>query len=100
MIKVNVLFRFRADRDPEEVRTWWMNDHGKIALRNLGMFRTCKPLVGAIERTTRGGLGYDGGGGVVQGSRDLPADDGEPEWEALEDDGPNGLDMTSLMGGS
>ena len=22
-----------------------------------------------------------------------------PEWKALEDDGPNGLDMTTLMGG-
>ena len=60
MVKVIFLFRFRADRDPEDVRRWWLNDHGAIT----------------YERTMA-----------------------SPEWKALEEDGPSGLDMTSLMGG-
>ena len=55
MVKVIFLFRFRADRDPEEVRTWWLNDHGKIALRNLGMLRYVQNhFVGAIDEAHAG----------------------------------------------
>jgi hypothetical protein len=33
MVKVIFLFRFRADRDPEDVRNWWLNEHSVIARR-------------------------------------------------------------------
>ena len=102
MVKVIFLFRFRADRDPEEVRTWCLNDHGKIALRNLGMLRYVQNhFVGAIDEAHAGaGPGYDGCVEVWFKDREAYEQTmASPEWRALEDDGPNGLDMTSLMGG-
>ncbi len=102
MVKVIFLFRFRADRDPEDVRRWWLNEHGAIALRNLGMKRYVQNhFVGAIDAAHAGaGLAYDGC--VEVWFDDLEAYKRtmtSPEWKALEEDGPNGLDMTSLMGG-
>ena len=39
MVKVIFLMKFRKDLDPEDVRNWWRNDHGALALRNMGMRR-------------------------------------------------------------
>ncbi len=103
MVKVIFLFRFRADRDPEEVRTWWLNDHGKIALRNLGMLRYVQNhFVGAIDEAHAGaGLGYDGCVEVWFKDREAYEQTmASPDRKALEGDGPNGLDMTSLMAAS
>ncbi len=102
MIKVIFLFRFRADRDPEEVRSWWLNEHGAIALKNLGMLRYVQNhFIGAIDAEHAGaGMGYDGCVEVWFEDREAyERTMASPEWKALEDDGPNGLDMTSLMGG-
>jgi uncharacterized protein (TIGR02118 family) len=102
MIKVIFLFRFRSDMEKEDVRRWWLNDHGALALKNLGMRRYVQNhFVGAIDAEhAEAGMGYDGC--VEVWFDDLEAYErtmASPEWKALEDDGPNGLDMTTLMGG-
>ena len=102
MIKVIFLFRFRADRDPEQVRTWWLTEHGEIALRNLGMLRYVQNhFIGAIDAEHAGaGMGFDGCVEVWWQDREAyERTMASPEWKALEADGPNGPDMTSLMGG-
>ena len=44
------------------MRTWWLNEHGEIALRNLGMLRYVQNhFVGAIDAGhAEAGMGYDG----------------------------------------
>ena len=102
MIKVIFLFKFRADIDKAAVRQWWLTEHGEIALRNLGMKRYVQNhFVGAIDEEHAGaGMSFDGC--VEVWWDDLAAYTrtmASSEWKALEEDGPNGLDMTTLMGG-
>jgi uncharacterized protein (TIGR02118 family) len=102
MLKVIFLFKFRSDKDPDEVRRWWLGDHGAIALKNLGMKRYVQNhFIGPIEAEHAArGIGFDGC--VEVWFDDLEAYErtmASPEWKALEDDGPNGIDMTTLMGG-
>jgi uncharacterized protein (TIGR02118 family) len=102
MIKVIFLFRFQPGMDKEEVRRWWLNEHGAIALKNLGMKRYVQNhFVAPVDgEHAEAGLGFDGC--VEVWFEDLEAYErtlASPEWKALEEDGPNGLDMTSLQGG-
>jgi uncharacterized protein (TIGR02118 family) len=102
MLKVIFLFKFRSDLDPEEVRRWWLNDHGALALKNLGMKRYVQNhFVGAIDpEHAAAELAYDGCVEVWFEDREaLEQTLASPEWQALEEDGPNGLDMTTVMGG-
>jgi uncharacterized protein (TIGR02118 family) len=102
MIKVIFLLKFRGDRDPEDVRRWWLNEHGELALRNLGMRRYVQNhFLGPIDRDhAQGGMEYDGCVEVWFDDREaLERTLASPEWKALEDDGPNGFDMTVAMGG-
>ena len=102
MLKVIFLLKFRADKDPDEVRRWWLNDHGAVALKNLGMKRYVQNhFVGPIDPAHAGaGMAYDGCVEVWFENRDaFERTMASPEWKALEDDGPNGFDMTMLMGG-
>jgi ABC-type phosphonate transport system ATPase subunit len=48
MVKVIFLMKFREDLDPEEVRRWWRNDHGALALRNMGT-ETCRRTLASPE---------------------------------------------------
>jgi uncharacterized protein (TIGR02118 family) len=102
VLKVIFLFRFRQGLDKEEVRRWWLTEHGELAFRNLGMKRYVQNhFVAPVDPAHAGaGLGYDGC--VEVWFEDLEAYErtmASPEWKALEEDGPNGLDMTTLQGG-
>jgi uncharacterized protein (TIGR02118 family) len=102
MVKVIFLMKFRADRDPEDVRRWWLNDHGALALRNMGMKRYVQNhFAGPVgEEHALGGLGFDGCVEVWFEDRDaFERTVASPEWKALEEDGPNGFDMSLAMGG-
>jgi len=102
MIKVIFLFKFRSDMKKEDVRHWWLNEHGALALKNLGMKRYVQNhFVGALDpEHAEAGLGFDGCVEVWFEDKDAYERTlASPEWKALEHDGPNGLDMTSLMGG-
>ena len=102
MVKVIFLMKFREDLDPEEVRRWWRNDHGALALRNMGMRRYVQNhFKGPVdEEYALGGMEFDG-------CVEVWFDDLEtcrwtlasPEWQALDADGPNGFDMSVAMGG-
>ncbi len=102
MIKVIFLFRFRRDMDPERVRDWWRNEHGALALENLGMRRYVQNhFIAPIDPAhAQAGMPYDGC--VEVWFDDIEAYErtmASPEWKALEEDGQNGLDMASLAGG-
>ena len=102
MLKVIFLLKFRPDRDPEEVRRWWRSEHGALALKNLGMKRYVQNhFVGPIDpQRALGGLAFDGCVEVWFESREAyEATMASPEWKALEEDGPNGFDMTAIEGG-
>ena len=102
MIKIIFLLRFRADRDKEEVRRWWLNEHGVLALKNLGMKRYVQNhWIAPIDpEHAAGGMPYDGCVEVWFESREAyEATMASPEWKALEDDGVNGFDMDVLHGG-
>jgi uncharacterized protein (TIGR02118 family) len=102
MLKVIFLLKFRSDLDPADVRRWWRHEHGALALRNVGMKRYVQNhFVAPIDSEhAEGGLEYDG-------CVEVWFEDGEayertmasPEWKALEEDGPNGFQMTALQGG-
>jgi uncharacterized protein (TIGR02118 family) len=102
MVKVIFLMKFRKDLDPEDVRNWWRNDHGALALRNMGMRRYVQNhFTGPVdEEYALGGLEFDGWVEVwfddIETWRRTLA---SPEWQALDADGPNGFDMTVAMGG-
>ena len=102
MVKVIFLMRFRKDLDPDEVRRWWRNDHGALALRNMGMRRYVQNhFRGPVdEEYAQGGLEFDGCVEVwfddLETCRRTLA---SPEWQALDADGPNGFDMGAAMGG-
>ena len=69
---------------------------------DLGMLRYVQNhFVGAIDEAHAGaGPGYDGCVEVWFTDREAYEQTmASPEWKALEADGPNGLDMTSLMDG-
>jgi uncharacterized protein (TIGR02118 family) len=102
MLKVIFLFRFQEGRDPEEVRSWWLNEHSQLALKNLGMRRYVQNhFVGAIDAEhAESGMPFHGC--VETWFEDQEAYErtmASPEWKALEEDGFNGLEMSSLMGG-
>jgi uncharacterized protein (TIGR02118 family) len=102
MLKVIFLFKFRSDLDKAETRLWWLNEHGAIALKNLGMKRYVQNhFVSPIDAAhAEAGMGYDGCVEVWFEDREAyERTMASPEWKALEDDGPNGIDMTTLMGG-
>jgi uncharacterized protein (TIGR02118 family) len=102
MVKVIFLMKFRDDLDPEEVRRWWRNDHGALALRNMGMRRYVQNhFKGPVdEEYALGGMEFDGCVEVwfddIETCRLTLA---SPEWQALDADGPNGFDMSVAMGG-
>jgi uncharacterized protein (TIGR02118 family) len=102
MVKVIFLMKFRRDLDPDEVRRWWREDHGALALRNMGMRRYVQnhfqAPVGAEH--AEGGLDFDGCVEVWFDDREsCERTMSSPEWQALEQDGPNGFDMGLAMGG-
>jgi uncharacterized protein (TIGR02118 family) len=102
MVKVIFLMKFREDRDAEEVRRWWLNDHGALALRNMGMRRYVQNHFKSPvdQEHAEGGLGFDGC--VEVWFDDMEACErtlASSEWQELEEDGPNGFDMTQAMGG-
>jgi uncharacterized protein (TIGR02118 family) len=102
MIKVIFLFRFRSDMAKDEVRRWCLNEHGALALENLGMKRYVQNhFVAPIDPAhAEAGLGFDGCVEVwFEDEEAYERTMASAEWKALEEDGPNGLDMTSLMGG-
>ena len=96
MVKVIFLMKSRKDLDPDEVRRWWRNDHGALALRNMGMRRYVQNhFKGPVdEEYAQGGLEFDGCVEVwfddLETCRRTLA---SPEWQALDADGPNGFDM-------
>jgi uncharacterized protein (TIGR02118 family) len=102
MLKVIFLLKFRRDMDPEDVRRWWLNEHGALALENLGMKRYVQNhFLGPIDPDhAEAGMDYDGCVEVWFEDRDaFDRTMASPEWKALEEDGPNGFEMTALMGG-
>ena len=102
MIKVIFLLKFRSDLDKADVRRWWLNEHGELALRNLGMKRYVQNhWIAPIDPAhAAGGMPYDGCVEVwwedEEAYRRTMA---SPEWKALEEDGVNGFDMEVLHGG-
>jgi uncharacterized protein (TIGR02118 family) len=102
MIKVIFLMKFRRDLDPEAVRRWWLNDHGALALRNMGMRRYVQNhFTGPVgEEHAEGGIDFDGCVEVWFDDREaFERTLASPEWKALEEDGPNGFEMSLAMGG-
>jgi len=102
MIKVIFLLRFRSDLDKEAVRRWWLNEHGALALKNLGMKRYVQNhWIAPIEAEhAAGGMPYDGCVEVWFEDREAYERTlASPEWKALEEDGVNGFDMEVLHGG-
>lgn len=102
MIKVIFLLKFRSDLDKADVRRWWLNDHGALALRNLGMKRYVQNhWIAPIDAEhAAGGMPYDGCVEVWFEDREAyEATMASPEWKALEEDGVNGFDMDVLHGG-
>jgi uncharacterized protein (TIGR02118 family) len=102
MIKVIFLLKFRADKDPAEIRRWWLNEHGELALKNPGMRRYVQNhFLGPIDpRHAEGGMEFDGFVEVWFDDREaLERTLESPEWKALEEDGLNGFEMGAIMGG-
>jgi uncharacterized protein (TIGR02118 family) len=102
MIKVIFLMKFRRDLDPDDVRRWWLNDHGALALRNMGMRRYVQNhFIGPVaEEHAEGGIDFDGCVEVWFDDREaFERTLASPEWKALEEDGPNGFEMSLAMGG-
>jgi uncharacterized protein (TIGR02118 family) len=102
MIKVCWLLTFRSDLDHDEIRRWWRTDHGDLALKVPGLKRYVQNhfLDPLDEARAEGGMPFQGL--VEVWFDDQAAYDAamaSPEWRALEDDGPNGFDMTVLYGG-
>jgi uncharacterized protein (TIGR02118 family) len=102
MVKVIFLLKFRPDMDPEEVRRWWRNDHGAIALKNTRMRRYVQnhwqePIA---SDHAEGGLSFQGCVEVwFDSMEDYEATMASPEWRALEEDGPNGFETAKIEGG-
>ena len=102
MVKVIFLLKFREDMDPEDVRRWWRTEHGLLALKNLGMKRYVQNhWIAPIEQEHAvGGMPYQGCVEVwLESMEAYEATMASPEWKALEEDGVNGFDMSSLQGG-
>ena len=102
MVKVIFLMKFRRDIDRDAVRRWWLNDHGALALRNMGMRRYVQNhFIGVLaEEHAEGGLDVDGCVEVWFDDREaFERTVASPEWKALEADGPNGFEMSLAMGG-
>lgn len=102
MVKVIFLLKFRKDLDPEEVRRWWRTDHGALALKNTRMKRYVQNhwVSPIAEEHAADGMPYQGCVEVwFESMADYEATMASPEWKALEEDGPNGFEMTELNGG-
>ena len=102
MIKVIFLLKFRPDKDPEEVRRWWREDHAALALRNRGMLRYVQNHWTAPIDPEHAVAGMPYQGCVEVWFEDLAAYEAtmaSPEWQALEEDGSNGFEMGALEGG-
>ena len=97
MVKVIFLMKFREDLDPEEVRRWWRNDHGALALRNMGMRRYVQNhFKGPVdEEYALGGMEFDGFSESWYADPSVCEEAmGSPQWAALGDDGDNLFDMS------
>jgi uncharacterized protein (TIGR02118 family) len=95
MFKVIFLHRFRPDRDPAEVRDWWLNHHGPICLQSKGVKRYIQNHW--IESPLAGERAFDGSVDLWFESREAyEATMASPEWRALVADGPDGFDEATL----
>ena len=96
MFKVIWLHRFSPELDPDEVRDWWLNHHGALALRASGLRRYIQNhWMDPIEET--GQRAFDGHVDAWFDSEEAFYETmASPEWQALIEDGPGGFDPGTL----
>jgi uncharacterized protein (TIGR02118 family) len=96
MFKVIWLHKFNPDRDPDQVRDWWLNVHGPIALKATGLRRYVQNHWFAPAQG-EGPMAFDGHVDAWFDSEEAFYQTMEsPEWQALITDGPNGFDPSTL----
>ncbi len=105
MHKVIWLVKFRKDKDPNEVRTWWREHHSKVAAATPGMVRYVQnhwtaPLDPTTFLSTGGDTRFDGHAEHWFESRETyEAAMASEQWQRTQEDGPTGFDASTLVGG-
>ncbi len=95
MFKVIWLMKFRDDRDPEEMRKWWLEHHGAIALESPGLRQYVQNHW--IEPVESGEMLYNGHVDAWFDSEEAFYETiNSPSWLRLNDDAPDGFDPSTL----
>jgi uncharacterized protein (TIGR02118 family) len=105
--KVIWLVKFRTDKSREEVVRWWREEHGPLAAATPGMVRYVQNFwTHRLDQTTQ-----------LEDPSAKPYFDGHAEhwfadlesyklamaseeWRKTQEDGPNGFDSSTLVGGA
>ena len=105
MYKVIWLVKFRSDKPREEVVRWWREVHGPLAAKTPGMVRYVqnywvKPLEHDTQLPTAGETHFDGHAEHwFEDFETYKAAMASEEWKKTQEDGPEGFDGTTLVGG-
>jgi uncharacterized protein (TIGR02118 family) len=104
--KVIWLVRFRADKPRDEVVRWWREEHGPLAATTPGMVRYVQNVwTERLDPATQ--LADPGGEVMFDGHAEHWFEDFDAygtamvseEWKKTQEDGPNGFDASTLVGG-